>query len=232
LTPFLLLPVSAAAGLVIVKAVRWYHPLGRMPPRSALDQEAAYANFLTRTIFDRVGGREAMGVLLWMSAEGFPSLAVFSYERRVTFLFFFDKNREHVVVKTLVNFAQEGRAFNQLKRSTERVQQSACPFTWRAGDMRVEVDLIVEGCWWLLFLDAEDKSVADALFNNSLVNVTDSTFLLWPLETTPDEPTEQLLLERVFEEPVMLEAYTTAWLLGTPELYTVQWPDKQESQLW
>jgi hypothetical protein len=84
-----------------------------------------------------------MLVLLWMCAEGFFLLAPASYERRVTF----DKPLEHAVAKTLVISVQEGRAFNTIKRSTERVQQSPCQqVTWRAGDMRVEADLIVERC--------------------------------------------------------------------------------------
>jgi hypothetical protein len=104
LTSFFLLPVSAAVGLVTIKVVRWYHQQGRMPPRSALQNEAAYANFLARPTFARLDVRAAVGIVLWMVAEGFLLLAPFSFERKISF----DKQLEHVVVNTLVNFVQEG----------------------------------------------------------------------------------------------------------------------------
>jgi hypothetical protein len=229
LTSFLLLPVSAAAGLLVAKAVRWYHQPGGMPPRSALQREAAYETFLVRPSAARVDIRAVGGILLWMAAEAFLLLAPASYDKKVPF----DQPLEHVVVDTLVNFEQEGRAYSRRERSTERVQQSPCQrVTWNVGDIRVEADLIVERCWYPVPLGTKDRSIVHALIERSLVQVTNSTFLLWVFEATDTYPIERLWLAKGTEDPIALEAYTTAWLHGKDEKQYIRWPGKSKAQLW
>jgi hypothetical protein len=103
LTSLFLLPVSGAAGVVIVKILRWRHRPGHMPPRIAFQREAAYAHILAKPPSERVAAWAAVGVLSWMFAEGFLLLAPSSLQKRIKF----DKPLEHIVVKTLVNFPHE-----------------------------------------------------------------------------------------------------------------------------
>jgi hypothetical protein len=228
LTSLFLLPVSAAAGLVIVKILRWRHRSGHMPPRSALQREAAYARILAKPSYERVAAWAVVGVILWMCAEGFLLLAPSSLPKKMAF----DKPLEHVVVQTLVNFPQT-RSKNQEKATEKTVQQSPChKVLWRAGGNQVDEHLIVERCWRVAALDELMRLVFQDLHDASVGNTTKRDFSLWVILPSDQSPLEKLLLFKGSEEPIALQAYTTAWLVGADEFRHIRWPEKARVQMW
>jgi hypothetical protein len=233
-TSIFLLPVSAAAGLVIVKAFRWRHRRGYMPPRSALQREAAYASILARPTFERVAAWAALGVLLWILAEGFLLLAPSSLPKKMKF----DEPLEHVVVERVVNFVQEGRPSNQQEekkkdKNTVKLQYSPCQrVQWKAGGMKVEADLVIERCWAATPVDPVTRDVLIRLRRDTYANITETTFSLWAFHPSNDHPFEVVVLFKGYDEPVALSAYTTAWISGTDGYRYVRWPDKVTPQMW
>jgi hypothetical protein len=228
-TSIFLLPVSAAAGLVIVKILRWRHRRGHMPPRSALQREAAYASILARPTFERVAAWAAIGVLLWICAEGFLLLAPSSLPKKMKF----DKALEHVVVETVVNFAQEVEESNQQNKNRETLQNSPCQrLLWTVDDIKVEADVTVERCWTAYPLDAQLRNDFNLLREVSFSNITEATTILWALQPTNSVSIELLVLFKGFDDPIALVAYTTAWVSGTNLHRFVRWPNKGKPQVW
>ena len=181
LSAVLLLPASAAAGVIIVRMLRWGHQA--VPTRGALEREAAYAGFLSEIPHSCSSRKMAIALVatvVWALAEATLIWGASNYKKEMHF----EKALRIVTADTPVNIVSETpQGSNQTP--CRRVQ-------WKAGDPEdedldlledVEADLVIERCWSVVPLRPNET---EALASASAPPTGDTVAIALQLDDLPD----------------------------------------------